>query len=212
MPEEIEIPTEHLHEQIEEGAEEKRERWTLFLALSTAFMAVLAAFAGLLAGHHANEALVERMKASDQWNFYQSKNLKQEIAVNTDMILQAVGAAKTGQTTLPAQGAGKNGQAATAPGAGKTSAAASPLTVDHSKDIARYDKEKAEIKKQAEESEAVSEAHLAKHVPLARAVTAFQIAIAISAIAVLTRRKMLWYAGLGLTAIGIFFLIVGILP
>ena len=178
MPEEIEIPTEHLHEQIEEGAEEKKERWTLFLALSTAFMAVLAAFAGLLAGHHANEALVERMKASDQWNFYQAKNLKQEIAVNTDMILQALG--KVG--------------------------------VDHSKDIARYEKEKAEIKKQAEENEAASEAHLAKHVPLSRAVTAFQIAIAISAIAVLTRRKVLWYTGLVLTAIGIVFLIVGILP
>jgi hypothetical protein len=29
---------------------------------------------------------------------------------------------------------------------------------------------------------------------------------------VLTRRKMLWYAGLGLTAIGLVFLIVGILP
>jgi hypothetical protein len=186
MPEEIEIPTEHLHEQIEEGAEEKRERWTLFLALSTAFMAVLAAFAGLLAGHHANEALVERMKASDQWNFYQAKNLKQEIAVNTDMILQAVGAAKAGT--------------AVAPGG------------DHSKDIARYEKEKAEIKKQAEEDEQASEAHLAKHVPLSRAVTAFQIAIAISAIAVLTRRKILWYMGLVLTAIGIVFLFVGILP
>jgi lipopolysaccharide export LptBFGC system permease protein LptF len=197
MPEEIEIPTEHLHEQIEEGAEEKRERWTLFLALSTAFMAVLAAFAGLLAGHHANEALVERMKASDQWNFYQAKNLKQEIAVNTDMILQAVGAAKPGQTAAKSTAA--------------SPAAASPAS-DHSKDIARYEKEKAEIKKQAEEDEAVSEAHLAKHVPLARAVTAFQIAIAISAIAVLTRRKPLWYGGLALTAVGVFFLIVGILP
>lgn len=192
MPEEIEIPTEHLHEQIEEGAEERRERWTLYLALSTAFMAVLAAFAGLMAGHHANEALVERMKASDQWNFYQAKNLKEEIAVNTDAILKAIG---------PAKIAG----AATA----EPSAAAAG---DHSQDIARYEKEKAEIKKQAEEDEQVSEAHLAKHVPLSRAVTAFQIAIAISAIAVLTRRKMLWYAGLVLTAIGICFLIVGILP
>lgn len=197
MPEEIEIPTEHLHEQIEEGAEEKKERWTMYLALSTAFMAVLAAFAGLLAGHHANEALVERMKASDQWNFYQAKNLKQEIAVNTDMILKAVGAGKT--SIAPAAG-------------NKATAAATAPEVDHSKDIARYEKEKAEIKKQAEENEAVSEAHLAKHVPLARAVTAFQIAIAISAISVLTRRKNLWYAGLALTAIGIFFLIVGILP
>jgi len=198
MPEEIEIPTEHLHEQIEEGAEEKRERWTLYLALSTALMAVLAAFAGLLAGHHANEALVERMKASDQWNFYQAKNLKQEIAVNTDMILQAVGAARTGQTA--------------ASSGGDHSKDAAPSGGDHSKDIARYEKEKAEIKKQAEEDEQVSEAHLAKHVPLSRAVTAFQIAIAISAIAVLTRRKVLWYAGLVLTAIGIVVLIVGILP
>ena len=169
----------------------------MMLALSTAFMAVLAAFAGLLAGHHANEALVERMKASDQWNFYQAKNLKQEIAVNTDMILQAVGAGRA---------AISSGKTSTEP------AAATAPQADHSKDIARYEKEKAEIKKQAEEDEAVSEAHLAKHVPLARAVTAFQIAIAISAIAVLTRRKNLWYAGLVLTAIGIFFLIVGILP
>src|ERR1700743_811403 len=130
MPEEIEIPTEHLHEQIEEGAEEKKERWVMFLALSPAFMAVLASFGGLLAGHHANEALVERMKASDQWNFYQAKNLKEEIAANTDMILQAVGAAKTGQTAVG----------------------------DHSKDIARYEKEKAAIKKEAEEDEAASEA------------------------------------------------------
>jgi hypothetical protein len=204
MPEEIEIPTEHLHEQIEEGAEERKERWTLYLALSTAFMAVLAAFAGLMAGHHANEALVERMKASDQWNFYQAKNLKQEIAVNTDAILKAIGPA--------AKVAGA--AAATAKTAsGSKAAEASPApAVDHSQDIARYDKEKAEIKKQAEEDEQVSEAHLARHVPLSRAVTAFQIAIAISAIAVLTRRKMLWYGGLVLTAIGICFLIVGILP
>src|ERR1700756_3184040 len=97
MPEEIEIPTEHLHEEIREKAEEQKERWTLYVALSTALMAVLAAVAGLLAGHHANEALIERAKSSDQWNFYQAKNLKQEIAVNTDQILHAL--AKT-DTTL----------------------------------------------------------------------------------------------------------------
>ncbi len=239
MPEEIEIPTEHLHEEIEERAEERKERWTLYLALSTAFMAVLAAFAGLMAGHHANEALVERMKASDQWNFYQAKNLKQEIAVNTDAILKAIGPAKTAGTTAttaktagaatttamaagtktggagqPAAAGSRAGKPAAEAGeagsAGESSAAA--MARDHSQDIARYEKEKAEIKKQAEEDEQVSEAHLARHVPLSRAVTAFQIAIAISAIAVLTRRKMLWYVGLVLTAIGICFLIVGILP
>ena len=47
--EEIEVPTEHLHEEIQEKAEEQKERWTLYVALSTAMMAVLAAVAGLLA-------------------------------------------------------------------------------------------------------------------------------------------------------------------
>lgn len=183
--EEIEVPTEHLHEEIQEGAEEKKERWILYLALSTAFMAVLAAFGGLLAGHHANEALIERVKASDLWNFYQAKNLKQEIATNTDQILHALSAGKvTGNEPLP----------------------------DHSKDIARYEKEKEGIKEKAQEAERESEAHLGKHVPLSRAVTAFQIAIAISAIAVLTRRKILWYGGLLLTVAGIVFLLLGIFP
>src|SRR5262249_30244177 len=125
--EEMEVPTEHLHEEIQEGAENQRERWTLYLALSTALMAVLAAVAGLLAGHHANEALVERVKASDAWNFYQSKSVKEEIAVTTDRILQAVG--RTGAAAL--QGG---------PPAGATNP-----------DIARYEKEKEDIRKQAEE-------------------------------------------------------------
>jgi hypothetical protein len=178
--EEIEVPTEHLHEEIQEKAEAEKEKWVLYVALSTAMMAVLAAVAGLLAGHHANEALIERVKSSDQWNFYQSKNLKEEIAANTDQILHAI--------------AGKQ------------------VAEDHSKDIARYEKEKAEIRKTAEEAEKESEAHLNKHVPLASAVTAFQIAIAISAIAILTKRRKLWYGGILLTLVGIVFLILGLLP
>ena len=191
--EEIEVPTEHLHEEIQEHAEGKKEKWTLYLALSTAFMAVLAAVAGLLAGHHANEAVVERVKASDQWNFYQAKNLKEEIALNTDQILRAV-------YKLPPAAQGLAG------------APRVYFEGNHENDIVRYEKEKAEIKKTAEEDEAASIAHLAKHVPLASAVTAFQIAIAISAIAILTRRKNLWYGGLLLTAIGIVFFILGLLP
>jgi Domain of unknown function (DUF4337) len=171
--EEIEVPIEHLHEEIQERAEERKEKWILFVALSTAVMAVMAAVAGLLAGHHANEALIERVKASDQWNLYQSKSLKQEIAVNTDLIMH---------------------------------------TQDHSAAIAKYDKDKADAMKDAKEAEKESEGHLAKHVPLATAVTAFQIAIAISAIAILTRRKVLWIGGLVLTCIGIVFFVLGILP
>jgi predicted histidine transporter YuiF (NhaC family) len=171
--EEIEVPTEHLHEEIQERAEEKREKWTLLVALSTALMAVLAAGAGLLAGHHANEALIARVKASDDWNLYQSKSIKQEIAVNTDLIMHSQ---------------------------------------DHSAAIAKYDKDKADAMNDAREAEHESEEHLSKHVPLASAVTIFQIAIAISAIAILTRRKALWIGGLVLTCAGIVFFVLGILP
>lgn len=185
MPEEIEVPTEHLTEAIQEKAEEEKNKWTLWVALSTAFMAVLAALAGLMAGHHANEALIDRVKASDQWNFYQSKNLKEAIAENTDKILHSIGS---------------------------LSVAGRQEVEDHSKDIARYEKEKEEIKKQAEEAEKGSEDHLNKHVPLASAVTAFQIAIAISAIAILTKRRRLWYVGILLTLIGVVFLTLGLIP
>ena len=37
----------------------------------------LAAIAALLAGHAANEALLEQIKASDQWSYYQSKSIKE---------------------------------------------------------------------------------------------------------------------------------------
>lgn len=177
--EEIEDPTEGLQENIHEKAGEQKERWTLYVALSTAFMAVLAAVSGLLGGHHANEALIERVKASDQWNYYQSKNLKAEIVASTSKILHTL--------------------------------SDKPIVEDSSKSAAHYEKEKEEIKAKAEEAEKSSEMHLAKHVPLATAVTVFQIAIAISAISILTRRKALWYGGILLTIVGVVFLVLGII-
>lgn len=76
MPEEIEVPTEHLHEHMEHSAEESNEKWVLGVALSSAFLAALAAVAALLAGHHANEAMIDRIKASDSWSYYQAKGIK----------------------------------------------------------------------------------------------------------------------------------------
>jgi hypothetical protein len=85
--EEPEVPTEHLHESIHEKIEEaehkiKKKGWTIYLAVSTAFMAVLAAVSSLQAGHHSNEAMVSQIKASDQWAFYQAKGIKAGIIEN----------------------------------------------------------------------------------------------------------------------------------
>ncbi|HYM93811.1 MAG TPA: DUF4337 family protein, partial [Chitinophagaceae bacterium] len=130
--------------------------------------AVFAALSSLMAGHHSNEALLEQIKASDQWSFYQAKGIKAEI--------KSLG-----------EGLGKNDKA----------------------DTDRYKKEQADIKNEAEIAQTASENHLKKHVVLSRAVTLFQIAIAISAIAILTRKKFLWYSGIVLAMIGIVFFIMG---
>ena len=156
---------------------EQKEKWTLYVALSTACIAVLAAIAGLLSGHHVNEALIEQIKSSDQWNFYQSKSIKAEIAASTGKILEAI--------------PGK-----VAPGEDKQA-------------VARYEKEKEDIKKKAEEDELKADQHLQTHVTLSKAVTIFQIAIAISAISILTRKKPLWYGSILLSLIGIVFLLMG---
>jgi alpha-galactosidase/6-phospho-beta-glucosidase family protein len=169
--EEIEVPTEHLHETIEEKVEEeighKEKKSMMGIAISTALMAVFAALSSLIAGHHSDEALLQQIHASDQWAYYQAKGIKEEIQ----------------------------------------SLSNSP---DKELNMAKYKTEQAEIKKEAEEAEMDSHQHLEHHAILARAVTLFQISIAISAIAILTRKKILWFTGLAISCAGLFFFITGL--
>jgi hypothetical protein len=72
--EEAEVPLEHLHEQVHHSAEHSGEAWISWVALSTAILAVLAAIAGLLSGQRANEAMMNQIESSDQWNYYQAKS------------------------------------------------------------------------------------------------------------------------------------------
>lgn len=171
--EEIEIPTEQLHETIKEKAEEMLEKGesklTLYIAVCTALMAVFAALAGLMAGDHSNEAVINQIKASDQWAFYQAKSIKTAIHQ-----LQ-------------------------------------PGEINSDSTLAARKKEEEEIKKTAEEFEGESKAHLKKHIWLARSVTFFQIAIAISAISILTKKKFLWFTGVTISLLGLALFIIGLL-
>lgn len=174
--EEIEVPTEHLHEHIKEKAEEGRERWSMYAAVSTAMMAVFAALGSLMAGHHSNEALIAQIKASDQWAYYQAKGIKSEIAQGIILQHKAAGA------EVPAEIKEKQ---------------------------AKYKADQEDIKKEADEAEKESKEHLERHVTIARSVTLFQIAIAISAIAMLTRRAFLWYFSLVLSVMGAVLFFIG---
>ncbi len=90
MPEEIEVPTEQLHEAMHEAAHHKPDDFNLRVALSSALLAVLAAICALMAGHHANEALIEQIQASDQWAFYQAKGIKASVLGSKIETLQAL--------------------------------------------------------------------------------------------------------------------------
>ena len=176
MPEEIEVPTEHLHETIHEAAEGHHLHmggFNMQVALSTAILAVVAAVSALLAGHAANEAVLEQIQASDKWNFYQAKSIKESVLSTKLALIVAMGKTIEGKDTQKA---------------------------------VEYKTEMEEIKKEAEAKEAESGKHMHEHVVLARAVTLFQIAIALAAVAVLTKKRPLWLASLALGVIGAFFL------
>ena len=176
--EEPEVPTEHLHEHIHEAVHENHNKWSMGVAISTAFMAAFAAVSSLMAGHQSNEALLTQLKASDQWSYYNAKGIKAEVA---DAVLQLK---DTKQDT-------------------------SGVTTAARKEKLKKDQEK--IQEEARALEKESREHLEKDMILARAVTFFQIAISISAIALLSKKKPLWFVSLVLFAIGIAQFILGLL-
>jgi len=177
--EEIEVPLEHAHEKIMETAQHESggRRWIEWVALSSALLAVAAAVAALLSGHHANEALIEQLKSSDRWSFFQAKGIKASILETRIQILQS----------------------------------SHPDLSKEKEKLETYKKEQEGISEEAKEFEKSSEKHLNSHQIFSRAVTFFQVAIAVSAISVLVRKRRFWFVSLVFACVGIGFLIQGLL-
>jgi hypothetical protein len=192
MPEEG-IETQELKERLEEAQEHGEHagsaRWLTWLSLSTAIIAVLAAIAALESGSFANDAIVQKndavlhqSKADDAWAYYQSNGVE-----------AAVYAIQAEETSKP------------------------ELAARWRREGEREMTERAEIRKRAEEEDrrvaevdAESERSLHVHHQFAKGVTIFQVAIALSAIAALTRRKPMWWVSLGLGVVGAAFFVIGV--
>jgi hypothetical protein len=176
--EEIEVPLEHVQEELHHHAHESRDRWISMVALTSALLAVLAAVTALLAGHYSNEAMLEQIHASDTWSHYQAKSIKALVLGSKIDTLTAL------KLPTPEKDAEK---------------------------VSEYKKELSEIEGEARELETKSKIFLHLHEIFARGVTFFQVAIGIAAVAVLTRRRLFWYFGLGFSLLGTLFLIQGLL-
>lgn len=181
---EIEDYSESIHEQSNEHAHHaahegnKKDKWVVYVALTTAVFAVLAAITGLLAGDHADEAMLAQMKSSDRWAQYQAKGVKADVLNASNSVLISLG--KTPDTAVVNK-------------------------VKHER------KDQAEIMEKANEYQKESDEHVTRHKILARGVTMFQIAIAIGAISIITKRKLLWIVSMGFAIAGIVFLLQGVL-
>jgi len=185
---------EHMSQALEraEHAKHPMPPWTKQLSLTTAIVAVFTAISSLGAGHLATHAIIYKndtvylqAKASDQWAYYQAKGLKALIYTSQYEILKAL--------KKPAEA-----QAA-------------------QKQIERYRQEQVGLKtegddleRQLKETNEKAERCLRYHHHFAFAVTLFQVTIALSAIAVLTWRKSLWWLGLGISLIAMVYAIQGL--
>ena len=85
------MPLEQVHEDMHHHAHHSSERWVAGVALTAAILAALAAVASLLSGHHANEAMLCQLRASDQWAYYQAKGIKSSIISSKVELLKSMG-------------------------------------------------------------------------------------------------------------------------
>ena len=71
--------------------------------------------------------------------------------------------------------------------------------------LKEYRREQEGIAQEAKEKQEDSQKHLSRHNGLAPAVTMFQLAIAVGAVSVLTRRKAFWWVSIGFGGVGLVF-------
>jgi hypothetical protein len=171
----------HDHELEHASQHGETDRFAGRIAVTTALLATVGAVMAYQggatqanAGLYKNDAAIKKTEASDQWNYYQAKSNKQNLAeLAVDLA-----------ATLEKQ-------------------------EFYKQEVTRYDHEKAEIKVAADRLEAEakdwdqrSETELHLHHRWAQATTALQIAIALSAIALLTRRNWLVWGVYGVAGLG----------
>jgi hypothetical protein len=176
----MEEPTKELGEHLVEAAHHTKDRGIMLVALSSALIAVLAAVAGMLSETQSNEAMLLQLKASDQWTYYQAKGVKHNL-IDTQIIL------------LEAQNY-------------RDAAKLDAMKAEREK----YRKEQDDISAEATKDQDESRKALVNHHTLSYAETFFQVAIGVSALSALTRRRWLWVASLAVAAGGLGFLALGL--
>ena len=182
-------PHDHAVEHVAEHGGHDSDKFSGRIAVMTAILATIGALFGYMGGAtqnnaslYKNNAAIKKTEASNQWNYYQAKSNKQNLS-ELAIVLPGVDVEK------------------------------------YKSEVQRYKSEKEVIKKGAEKLEATSldwdrksEEEMHQHHKWALAATAEQIAIALAAITLLTRRKWMQYLAYGVAVLGIGLALLAWLP
>ena len=171
--------------ELQENAEHGRENPSLApISVTMAILAVCVAVVSLL-GHRAHtEEIVSQARASDQWSYYQAKNIRRH---NYEMGVDMMSMVEF-----------------------KDKAQADKVRGKYQKEAERYTKEQAEIEEHAKELEKDSALQQRKANRFDLGEVFLEIALVISSLALLSRKRLYWYlgivsgfAGLGVAATGL---------
>jgi len=174
-------------------AEEKKEKWLNYLALTTVIFAVCATLSTFKGGSFSTRSVLSQAQASNQWSYFQAKSIKGYIYDIQREKLE-----------LELKAAGKNFPGPVVEEYGKKIEA-------YSAKIRKYDEEKAAIEKDARKLESIRDDAQRHSQTFGMAVIFLQIAILLSSIAALLKKKPVWLFGLVTGVFGIVYFINGFL-
>lgn len=173
----------HVHGPHDHAVEHEAQHGDAFaarIAVVTAILATVGALFAYQAGAtqndallHKNEAAIRKTEASDQWNFYQAKSGKQNLA--------ELGAALA---------------------SGETAERMKREAERYKAEKAEIQKVAERLEAEGKAANERSEASMHVHHRWAQAMTLVQVAISLAAITLLTRRRWLQYAAYGTGAAG----------
>ena len=176
MPEGLELPEVH------EGREEYR--YTLPVSLTMSILAVLVAGATLL-GHRAHtEELLLQTRATDQWAYYQAKNIRlHEVQGIADLLGALVPQEK--KETLSVRD-------------------------KYLKEIERYENDKEDISEKAKELEKERDVASRRADRFDGGEALIEVGLVICSITLLTRRRAFWIGGILVGAAGVVMALTGL--
>jgi hypothetical protein len=158
-------------------AEEKKEKWLNYLALTTVVLAVCATLSTFRGGSYSTRSVLSQSQAANQWAYFQSKSIKGYLyelqKEKMELELKAL-----------------------EPKAPKALMEEYRSKIEfYSKKLKKYDEEKAVIEKEARNFEKIRDDSQKHAQTFGIAVIYLQIAILLSSIAALMKKKPVWLLG-----------------